>query len=321
MLIKSLINSYGPHEKKDIVILYLKGLVMGIADLIPGVSGGTIAFITGIYDDLLNAISKVNGQFFKNLFSPNYKIALEESSARFLIILLSGIGTSIILFARLMHYLMEFHAVATWSLFFGLIIASIYSLRKNVKKLIGINLIWILLGGIFAYTIVSLVPVSTPDDYYFIFFCGFIAIMAMILPGLSGSFLLLILGKYQFITGAIKSPFEGNNITIMIIFAIGAVLGLLMFSRVLKYFLNNFHEATMSFLIGVLIGSLKKVWPWKKVLESVTIRGKTKVLREANFIPEVFDSSVMIAIFLAILGFFIVFYLDKFAGDKNEKSA
>ena len=153
-MIKSLMNSYGPREKKDIVILYMKGLVMGIADLIPGVSGGTIAFITGIYDDLLTAISKVNGQFFKKLFSKNYNEALEESSAKFLIILMSGIGTSIILFARLMHYLMEHHAIPTWSLFFGLILASITALSKNVKKIVGVNLFWISLGGVFAYGVV-----------------------------------------------------------------------------------------------------------------------------------------------------------------------
>ena len=220
MLIKSLMNSYGPSEKKGIIILYMKGLVMGIADLIPGVSGGTIAFITGIYDDLLTAISKVNGSFFKKLFSKNFNEALEESSAKFLIILMSGIGTSIILFARLMHYLMEHHAIPTWSLFFGLILASITALSKNVKKIVGVNLFWIVLGGMFAYGVVSLVPVETPENYGFIFFCGFIAIMAMILPGLSGSFLLLILGKYQFITGAIKSPFADNNIVIMLIFSL-----------------------------------------------------------------------------------------------------
>lgn len=314
-------SSYGPRERKDIVFLYLKGVVMGMADLIPGVSGGTIAFITGIYDDLLTAISKVNGQFIKKLLSKNYKIALEESSAKFLIILLSGVATSIIAFARLMHYLMEHHAVPTWSLFFGLILASITVLAKNVKKIFGKNLFWIILGGVFAYIVVSLVPVETPENYGFIFFCGFIAIMAMILPGLSGSFLLLILGKYQFITGAIKSPFSDNNLIIMAVFAAGAVLGLLLFSRILKYFLTNFHEATMAFLIGVLIGSLKKVWPWKQVLETRIVRGKVKVLTEANFIPEVFDQTVAIAAGLTVVGFTFVYFLEKMAGSKNEQEA
>jgi len=313
-------NSYGPRERKEIVILYLKGLLMGMADLIPGVSGGTIAFITGIYDDLLTAISKINGDFLKKLFSKKYLEAIEESSARFLVVLLAGVGTSIILFARLMHYLMENHAVPTWSLFFGLILASIVALSRNVKKVVGFNLIWIALGGGFAYAVVSLVPVETPENYAFIFFCGFIAIMAMILPGLSGSFLLLILGKYQFITGAIKSPFAGNNLIIMAVFSIGAIIGLLLFSRILKYFLTNFHEATMAFLIGVLIGSLKKVWPWKKVLETRVIRGKVKVLTEANFLPDSIDQTVIMAIFLAVFGFAFVYLLEKFAGRKNEQN-
>ena len=315
-------SSYGPTRKNDIILLYLKGLIMGIADLIPGVSGGTIAFITGIYDDLLTAISKVNGEFFKTLFSKDYKNALEQSSAKFLIILLSGIGTSIILFARLMHYLMEHHAVATWSLFFGLILASIVSLSKNVSKIVGVNMVWIFLGAVFAYIVVSLVPVETPESYYFIFFCGFIAIMAMILPGLSGSFLLLILGKYQFITGAIKSPFSDNNLIVMAVFATGAVCGLLLFSRILKYFLEHYKEATMAFLIGVLIGSLKKVWPWKKVLTTKVVRGKVKVLTEANFLPETVDQTVMFAIALALAGFIFVYLLEKFAaGSTNEQSA
>jgi putative membrane protein len=319
MLIKSLMNSHGPRGNKDLFLLYFKGLIMGLADLIPGVSGGTIAFITGIYDELLTAISKINITFIKKLFSREYKEAIEASSAKFLIVLLSGIGTSIILFARLMHYLMENHAVPTWSLFFGLIIASITTLSKNVKKIIGINLFWIFTGGVFAYTVVSLVPVETPESYGFIFFCGFIAIMAMILPGLSGSFLLLILGKYQFITGAIKSPFLDNNLIIMSVFSIGAICGLLIFSRVLKYFLTKFHEATMAFLIGVLIGSLKKVWPWKKVLETRIVRGKVKVLTEANFLPETFDQTVMAAFALAIVGFMFVYFLEKIAGSKNEQ--
>ena len=320
-MLKSLLNSYGPSKKNDIIALYLKGVVMGIADLIPGVSGGTIAFITGIYDDLLTAISKVNGQFIRKLFSKDYKSALQESSAKFLIILVSGIGTSILLFARLMHYLMENHAIATWSLFFGLILASIVALSKNVKRLLGPNLLWIILGGVFAYIVVSLVPVDTPEDYYFIFFCGFIAIMAMILPGLSGSFLLLILGKYQFITGAIKSPFSDNNLIIMGIFACGAVFGLLIFSRILKYFLSNFHEATMAFLIGVLVGSLKKVWPWKKVLTTKVVRGKVKVLTEQNFLPDTFDQTVILAIGLSIAGFIFVYVLEKAAGNKDEQRA
>ena len=320
-MIKSLLNSHGPRGVKNIVLLYIKGLIMGIADLIPGVSGGTIAFITGIYDELLTAISKINAKFMRDLLSKKSAVAIEASSARFLIILISGIVTSIFLFARLMHFLMENYAIPTWSLFFGLILASIFALSKNVKKIIGVNTIWILIGGGFAYTIVSLVPVTTPDDYYFIFLCGFIAIMAMILPGLSGSFLLLILGKYQFITGAIKSPFENNHLYIMGVFSVGAIVGLLTFSRVLKYFLNRYHERTMAFLIGVLIGSLKKVWPWKETLETVVVRGKVKVIREENFLPTSLDQTVIIAILLAFFGFVVVYFLERIAGNKNEQNA
>ena len=142
-VLKAISNSKGPTTKQEMLTLYLKGMLMGIADLIPGVSGGTIAFITGIYNDLLGAISQVNASFVKELFSKNYKSALEKSSARFLIILVSGIATSIFLFARLMHYLMENHAIPTWALFFGLILASIFSLGRNIKNILGVNLLWI----------------------------------------------------------------------------------------------------------------------------------------------------------------------------------
>ena len=309
-------KSKGPTNYKDGFVLYLKGMLMGIADLIPGVSGGTIAFITGIYDDVLGGISSYNANFLKKFFSRDFKVAIEQSSTKFLIVLFSGILTSVFLFARLMHFLMNNYAVYTWSLFFGLIVASIYTLFKSTKNILGINLVWLVVGASFAYGVVSLVPVTTPESTVFIFFCGFISIMAMILPGLSGSFLLLILGKYQFITGAIKNPFDSGNILIMGVFATGAVLGLTLFSRFLKYLLHRFHDQTMIFLVGVLIGSLKKVWPWKTVLESVVIRGKTKILSEANFIPENFDSEVIVAAGLMLVGFLVVFFMEKMAEEK-----
>jgi putative membrane protein len=318
-MIDALMKSKGPSSYRDGLVLYLKGMLMGIADLIPGVSGGTIAFITGIYDDVLGGISSYNISFVKKFFSRDFKLAIEESSTKFLIVLFSGILTSVFLFARLMHFLMNNYAVFTWSLFFGLIIASIFTLFKSTKNVFGFNLVWLFLGGAFAYTVVSLVPVTTPESNLFIFFCGFISIMAMILPGLSGSFLLLILGKYQFITGAIKNPFNAENIIIMGVFATGATLGLTLFSRFLKYLLNKFHDQTMIFLVGVLIGSLKKVWPWKKTLESVVIRGKTKILSEEHFIPTKIDSEVVTAIGLMLVGFLIVFFMERVAEVKSEK--
>tara|TARA_B100000925_G_scaffold291424_1_gene279413 strand:+ start:1538 stop:2488 length:951 start_codon:yes stop_codon:yes gene_type:complete len=316
-MIDALMKSKGPTNYKDGLVLYLKGMLMGIADLIPGVSGGTIAFITGIYDDVLGGISSYNASFLKKFFSRDFKTAIEQSSTKFLIVLFSGILTSVFLFARLMHFLMNNYAVYTWSLFFGLIVASIYTLFKSTKNIMGINLVWLFIGAGFAFSVVSLVPVTTPESTVFIFFCGFISIMAMILPGLSGSFLLLILGKYQFITGAIKNPFDSGNIVIMGVFATGAALGLTLFSRFLKYLLHRFHDQTMIFLVGVLIGSLKKVWPWKTVLESVVIRGKTKILSEANFMPASFDTEVMIATSLALIGFLVVFFLEKASEDKQ----
>ena len=164
---------------------------------------------------------------------------------------------------------------------------------------------------------VSLIPVETPMDSWFIYLCGVIGITAMLLPGLSGSFLLLILGKYEFITGAVKSPFAEGNFIILLTFVAGTFTGLLGFSRILNYFLKNYHSQTMAFLTGILIGSMKKVWPWKETLETVVVRGKVKILREANIMPDAINDQTAMAIILALIGFTVIIYLEKSASKNN----
>jgi putative membrane protein len=304
-------NSKGPETPKEAVQLYFKGMAMGVADLIPGVSGGTIAFIVGIYEDLLQAVSSVNKETFDTFKEKGFFAALETIHIKFGMVLLAGIMTSMLLLARVMHYLITEQPIVTWSFFFGLICASIPLIWKQIPKGQNhIRAIFLIVGTVFAYLVVGMIPVTTPDAPWFIALCGVIGITAMILPGISGSFLLLMMGKYEMITAALKNPTNSANIQTLILFAIGTATGLLAFSRVLKYFLEKFRIQTMTFLTGVLIGSLRKVWPWKEVLETKVIRGKTRILREANVLPAQIDNEVIFAFILFIVGIALIVVLD-----------
>ena len=307
---ESLCASPGPHYKKDYFLLYVKGLAMGVADLIPGVSGGTIAFITGIYENLLAAITSFKKDVLYDLLKFNCKIAVSKIHTRFILTLILGIGTAVFSFSHLMHYLMNTYPIPTWAAFFGLIGASSIVIFRQLKFKGMASLSFILLGAVFAYLLVGLVPIDTPTDFWFIYLCGIIAITAMILPGISGSFLLLILGKYEYITGALKSPFIGTNISTLFIFSAGMVTGLFTFSKVLHFLMTFYKDKTMAFLTGVLVGSLRKVWPWKEVLESKIIRGKYRVIQEVNIRPPSIDGEFFLALLLIILSLIVVFYLD-----------
>jgi putative membrane protein len=309
-------KSPGPNSVKAAGILFIKGICMGSADVIPGVSGGTIALITGIYEQLLDAIKSFNGAVVKKIMAFDIKGALGETHSRFLIVLFAGISLAIVSIARVMHYLLLHHPILTWSLFFGLIAASIMVVGKKVSSWRYRPGLSFFAGLTAAWLIVGLIPVETPEAFWFIFISGFIAICAMILPGLSGAFLLLILGKYEFITGALKNPFVWENAIIIIVFCSGTVLGLLCFARVLKFFLDTWHDLSMAFLTGLMAGSMRKIWPWKEQLESTVIRGKVHVLREQNVLPNDFSPEVGAALGLAVLGFVIVVLLEKLSTEK-----
>jgi len=307
----------GPHSRMEYFILLLKGFFMGIADLIPGVSGGTIAFITGIYETLLDAIASIDKEFFGYLLKFDLKNALAKIHLRFIIPVLFGIATAMISLARVMHYLMNEQPIPTWGMFFGLIAASIIVIWKQLENHFAPkNMFFIFMGAFIAYLTVSLIPVSTPDSYWFIYLCGIIGITTMILPGISGSFLLLILGKYEYITAALKNPFGEGAIALIAVFLCGTVTGLLGFSKILNYFMKHFRENTMAFLTGILIGSMKKVWPWKEVLESKVIRGKLRVIRDTNILPETMGAETMISLALIVIGFIVVLTLEAKTSNK-----
>jgi len=213
---------------------------------------------------------------------------------------------------------MNEHPIPTWATFFGLICASILIIWKQLDNAFSPKMLFsITIGAIFAYFMVSLIPVETPENFWFIYLCGIIGITAMILPGLSGSFLLLILGKYEYITGMLKNPFADGALVVIFVFSLGTLTGLLGFSKILNFFMREYKQTTMAFLTGILIGSMKKVWPWKEVLDSVVIRGKVKVLREINITPSSFDTENIISLCLIFVGFAVVILLEKKANKLN----
>jgi putative membrane protein len=304
-------NSPGPRSLKSSMLLMLKGLCMGAADTVPGVSGGTIALITGIYEDLLSAIKSFDVKMIGRVLKLDFKGALAELHIRFLFSLLLGIGISILSLAQLMNYLLHYHPVATWSLFFGLIVASIWVVGKQVGKWTPGTGVSFLVGAGAAFIIVNLMPTSTPEDLWFVFLSGVVAICAMILPGLSGAFILLILGKYEFIIATLKNPFLLENIQIIIVFLSGCAVGLAGFSRVLKLLLQKYHGLTLAFLTGLMFGSMRKIWPWKETLETAMIHGKLRVLKESNIWPAAFNSDLCFAVLLIVIGFITVICLER----------
>ena len=303
-------SSPGPTSVRKAVILALKGLCMGSADVIPGVSGGTIALITGIYADLIGALRSIDVKVFKKLLALDIKGAVAKVHVRLLLALFFGIMVAILSLARLMNYLLHYYPVPTWSLFFGLIAASTLIVGKHVSQWFGKAGISFVIGIGIATVIVNLIPMHTPEDLWFIFFCGIVAICAMILPGISGAFILLILGKYEYVTAALKNPFLPQNLIIILVFCIGCGIGLLGFSRVLNYLLQKFHNLTLAFLTGLIAGSLQKIWPWKEIVETQVIRGKTHVIWGGPILPPAIDQEFFIASGLAVLGFIAVMAIE-----------
>ena len=246
----------------DYLIIALKGVSMGAADAVPGVSGGTIAFISGIYEELITTISTINISLFKTLKNQGLKAFWKQANGSFVLALLTGIIISFISFMRLAKYLIEYHPVLIWSFFFGLIVVSIYFVGKQITKWNISTYIALIIGAGLAYYITSLPALAANSNPFYLLFAGAIAICAMILPGISGSFILVILGAYKTLSDA----FHDFDLKRIGLFALGAVIGLLSFSRVLKWLFENYKNTTLAVLTGFIFGSLNKVWPWKKTV-------------------------------------------------------
>ncbi len=298
---------------KGYSLLVLKGMGMGAADVVPGVSGGTIAFIVGIYDELINSIKSINKESLKLFLTGKWRAFWQYINGSFLFSILSGIGISIFSLAKVITWLLTDHPVLVWSFFFGLVLASTWFVGKDIKGWNWKTILAFIAGAVIAYYITVATPSNTPSNLLFVFLCGAIAICAMILPGISGSFILVLLGKYFFIMEAVKNL----RLVVLLFFAAGACIGITTFSRILSYALKKIRNITLAVLTGFMLGSLNKVWPWKETIETYTdSHGVVKPLVEANILP---NQYVWEAIALMAVGFLAVYFLEKLSAKATDK--
>lgn len=310
------------RKPKDYLLLYLKGVSMGGADVIPGVSGGTIAFISGIYEELVDSLKSIDVAAFRLLLSFQLASFWKHINGNFLITVLAGILTSLLSLARLMTYLLDHHPIAIWSFFFGLILVSSPLILRDIHGWSFRAVLAFVAGIAIAYAITVLSPTETPTNLFFIFFCGALAICAMILPGISGAFVLLLIGKYEYMITALIE----FNLPVILVFAVGCFLGLVGFSHVLSWILHHHRNPSLALLAGFMIGSLNKVWPWKEV---VAYRFNHEGLRVAAFDRSVLpgrylevshqDPQVLSAILFAAAGIFLVVAIEKTAAYLRAK--
>jgi len=293
-------------------LLALKGVAMGAADVVPGVSGGTIAFITGIYEELISSINEINLGAIKVLRKEGFVSFWKHINGTFFILLFSGIAFSVLSLAKIVLYLLETHPVLIWSFFFGLIIASTILVGKTISKWSNPIITFFMLGTLLALYISSIQTVASVDATWYIFLSGCIAICAMILPGISGSFILVLLGSYHVILGALES----RQLGIIAVFMAGCLVGILSFARLLKYLFAKFKEVTIAVLTGFMLGSLYKVWPWKINIGSAPLvihsNGKEDWMTR-NVLPSGFEGNpqVLVAILCMVFGLALVLVLEK----------
>lgn len=289
-------------------------MAMGAADVVPGVSGGTIAFISGIYEELITSINNINLSLFKVLRKEGLKVFWQKLNGNFLAALFLGIFISVLSLAKFLSWLLENHPVLLWSFFFGLVLASIFFVGKEITKWRAATIVIFLLGAIAAYFITELPPNENIDSLPYLFLSGALAVCAMILPGISGAFILVLLGSYKTILDAVHE----RDIKIVITVAVGAIFGLLSFARLLKWMFKNYKNSTLALLTGFILGSLNKIWPWKKVLATKTFGDKTIVVDDVNVWPSAFegDNQLILAIILAVIGFSLIFILERLASKK-----
>ncbi len=300
----------------DYLKVTVKGMAMGAADVVPGVSGGTIAFISGIYEELISTISGVNPALFRIWKEEGFSAMWKALNGNFIIALFSGILISIFTVMRLANYLLENHPILIWSFFFGLVIASIWFVAKQIPKWNFKIILALILGAAVAFYIVSLPPLAANSSYLFLFFAGAIAVCAMILPGISGAFILVLLGAYKSVTEA-AHDFDIKTLGIL---ALGAIFGLLTFSKVLKWLFVHYSSITLAVLTGFIAGSLNKIWPWKEILKTETYGDKEVVLQDASVLPWNFngDPQTLWATLLMLVGFFLIIALEMIASKNPE---
>lgn len=301
---------------KDYVIITLKGMAMGAADVVPGVSGGTIAFISGIYEELLQTISNVNLKLIKTLRKNGFKAAWNQANGNFIAALFLGIFISVVSLAKGLKWMLENEPIALWSFFFGLVLASVIYVGKQIKKWNVGSIIFLIIGAVLAYYITTLNPMGSQNSSpWFMFFAGALAICAMILPGISGAFILVLLGAYESVLEAVNTR---DILTIALIGA-GTIVGLLSFSRILKWLFAKYKDFTLAILTGFIVGSLNKIWPWKETLTyRLNSQGVEVPLKQISISPNSYEGEpqLLMALGLSIVGFAVIIILEKLAVKK-----
>ncbi len=303
------------------IILFLKGLGMGAANVIPGVSGGTIALITGIFERLINSIKSFNFKAIKLLFTGKFKEFVKYTDLYFLIAIIAGIVVAIVTLARLFDFLFENYPVYIWAYFFGLVLASVYFVGKTVSKWTVSVIITFIIGTAIAIIISLLNPAIENKNFFYLIICGVAAICSMILPGLSGSFILFIMGNYKLVA---IDAINNVDIKILIPMLIGAVGGLLAFSHILSWVFKKYRDETISLLTGFILGSVSILWPWQKNLflldelgNQNLKKGEPIVVSYERILPEAFNSQFFIAIGFIILGILSIWIIEKSAETKK----
>lgn len=298
---------------KNHFILFLKGMAMGVANVIPGVSGGTIALITEIYEDLIHSLKSIDVHALKLILNFKVKEFIEYTNFYFLLSIFGGSIVSVFSIASLFKYLFEHYPIFIWAFFFGLILASIYFVGKRITKWSLWNVVILLLGASLAFSLSFISPTSQNENLFYVFICGIIGISGMMLPGLSGSFILILMGNYQLL---MVNAITDLNIILLSVFLLGSIFGLISFSRVLSWVFKNYKNSTLALLTGFIFGSLNIIWPWKKELKHIIVNGEKKILSYERYFPNQFDSQTLIAFILLVFGILIVCWMERFSNAK-----
>ena len=303
------------------IFLILKGIAMGAANVIPGVSGGTMALITGIFERLIDAIKSFNIKAVKLLLSFKFKEFAKHTDLYFLIAVFGGIAVAIITLAKLFGYLFTNYPVYIWSYFFGLVLASVYFVGKTVNKWSVPVIITFIIGTTVAVIISLLNPATENSGLIYLFLCGVVAICSMILPGLSGSFVLILMGNYQLV---MIDAVNNMDLGILIPVGVGAVAGLIVFSHILSWVFKKFRDQTISLLTGFILGSLSVLWPWQKMIymkdaagEVILKKGEPIVIKYERILPELLNSEVIFAAVFALVGIVSIWAIEKLAMKKS----
>lgn len=306
---------------KQYINLFLKGVAMGTANIIPGVSGGTIALITGIFERLINAIKSFNLQAIRLLLKGDLKGFARHTDLVFLIVLFAGVGFAIVSLARIFGFLFKEYPVYIWSYFFGLILASVYFVGKTVSKWSPAAIISFILGSAFAIALTFMRPASENSGTLYLFICGIVAVCSMILPGISGSFILILMGNYQLVA---IDAINNLRFKVLIPVLIGAAVGLLGFSYLLSWIFKKFRDQTIALLTGFILGSLGIIWPWKKTIymldaagNMILKKGEPVVERYLMTLPQHINQEFFFAVFIMLAGIVSIWIIETQAGKSN----